>query len=338
VAARRPPTLAAIVPATDRRPTLQRCLAAIRAAQESPDQLIAVTDPPESNAAAARNRGAARTSADVLVFVDSDVIVHPDAFQRLRRAFAADPDLIAVFGSYDESPEGGGVVSRFRNLLHHHVHQSSAGRATTFWCGLGAVRRRDFEQLGGFDERLPSIEDIDLGLRLASRGARIVLDPDLQGTHLKRWGMREMVRVDFAVRGMPWVALLLRQRRARSRAAPDAPPPARALNLGWPHRLSALASLIGAGALLLGRWRTALTALIAMLALNRPFYALLARRVGVKGAAAGVILHVIHQLTALAAVPAGLVLYLRWRRSNSSDPRNSCSASARRAPSLPPSR
>ena len=39
----------------------------------------------------------------------------------------------------------------------------------------------------GFDEHYdrPSIEDIELGGRLLDRGARIVLDPDIEGKHLK---------------------------------------------------------------------------------------------------------------------------------------------------------
>ncbi|MGH7896935.1 MAG: acetone carboxylase subunit gamma, partial [Candidatus Binatia bacterium] len=41
--------------------------------------------------------------------------------------------------------------SRFRNLLHRHVHQEGAGPATTFWAGLGAIRREAFERVGGFD-------------------------------------------------------------------------------------------------------------------------------------------------------------------------------------------
>ena len=48
-----------------------------------------------------------------------------------------------------------------------------------------------------------------LGVRLANRGARIVLDPSLQGTHLKAWTFGEMVRTDFAGRGVPWIDLLL---------------------------------------------------------------------------------------------------------------------------------
>src|SRR5829696_5491870 len=138
------------------------------------------------------------TAEEVLVFVDADVLPHPDAFARLREAFEVDPALDAVFGSYDTSPRATGLVSRFRNLLHHHVHQQGAGPATTFWAGLGAVRRETFESAGGFDaSRFPhaSVEDIELGMRLAAAGGKLRLDPELQGTHLKAWTLVELVRV-----------------------------------------------------------------------------------------------------------------------------------------------
>ena len=61
-------------------------------------------------------------------------------------------------------------MAAFRNLLHHVVHQRSAGHVRSFWAGLGAVRRTAFDAAGGFDaERYPqpSIEDVELGGRLA---------------------------------------------------------------------------------------------------------------------------------------------------------------------------
>ena len=51
----------------------------------------------------------------------------------------------------------------------------------------------------GFDARRyprPSIEDVELGGRLSGRG-RLVLDPALQGTHLKEWTLASMVVTDF---------------------------------------------------------------------------------------------------------------------------------------------
>ncbi len=293
------PALSCVVPATDSPPTLNRCLAAIRSVDDPPEQLIAVTDPPGAGPAAARNRGAADADGDVLVFVDSDVIVHPDSFVRIRDAFATDPGLVAVFGSYDDSPEAPGAVSGFRNLLHHHVHQRGAGPADTFWAGLGAVGREPFARAGGFDaERYPapSVEDIELGMRLSAAGGRIRLDPAIQGTHLKSWSLPTMIRTDYASRGLPWSRLLLSAGR-----------PSSSLNLGWRHLLSAIVSAAVAAALILRRPRLLAAAVASLLVLNGPFYALLWRRRGAPQAAAGVALHVLHHLAGLAAAASAVL-------------------------------
>src|SRR5262249_18408755 len=65
-------TLAVVVPATDGPVTLDRCLAAIRAAQDPPDEVVVVSRPAGSGPAAARNTGARAAGADVVMFVDSD--------------------------------------------------------------------------------------------------------------------------------------------------------------------------------------------------------------------------------------------------------------------------
>src|SRR3989442_4727279 len=119
-----PASISAVVPATNAPPTLAMCTDAIRAAEEGPDELIVVEDDSLPGPGAARNAGATRATGDVLVFVDADVVVHRDAFRRIRAAFDSDPDLTAIFGSYDDAPAADGVVSGFRNLLHHHVHSS----------------------------------------------------------------------------------------------------------------------------------------------------------------------------------------------------------------------
>ena len=288
------------MPATNRPDTLNRCRDAFLRGASQPDEIILVCEPANANAAAARNIGAQRAAGDVLLFVDSDVEVYGDAVARIRASFDADPDLVALFGSYDDSPAAPGVASVFRNLLHHHVHQSSPGTTTTFWTGLGAVRRDAFERVGGFDESVQFMEDIDLGMRLAVDGARIVLDPDVLGTHLKHWSLWSMVRTDFAARGIPWVRLLLRHKHS-----------AGTLNLSWRHRFSAVASIVGLGAVASGRPRLALASGAALVGLNRKFYLLLLRRRGPFEAGVGVGLHALHHLAGAAAVPPAVVLHLR---------------------------
>ena len=87
---RRVTHLSAIVPATNAPPTLAACLVAIEAAAEPPDEVIVAERASAPGPAAARNEGADRAGGDVLVFVDADVVVHRDAFARIRRAFADD--------------------------------------------------------------------------------------------------------------------------------------------------------------------------------------------------------------------------------------------------------
>lgn len=300
------PTLAVVIPATDHPATLDRCRAAIACAADGPDEVIVVDGPTDLSVCEARNLGVERSCSDVVVFVDSDVEVHPDVFTRFRAAFAVDPDLAAVHGSYDAHPADRGTVSVFRNLLHHHVHQTNAGPTETFWTGLGAVRRDAFAAVGGFDaDRYPhpSIEDIELGRRLWASGHAMHLDPSIQGTHLKRWGLWSMVRTDLTRRGVPWLVLQFQHRRVST-----------ALNCGWRHRVGALGSAVAVVALVLGSPAIAAVGLLALLAADRAFHRLLVRELGVVRGVVGIGLHAVHHLVAVASVPIALVAVLTTER------------------------
>jgi GT2 family glycosyltransferase len=297
----RPLTYSAIMPATDRPPTMERCAQAIRAADNPPDEVIVVDSPAGMGPAAARNAGATRATGEILVFVDSDVLVHPDVFTRIRAAFEAEPNLAAIFGSYDDVPSMHGAVSTFRNMLHHYVHQGSGGIATTFWAGLGAVRREAFVEVDGFDDwrfRSPSVEDIELGLRLATAGGLIRLDPEIQGTHLKRWGLRSMMLTDLLYRGMPWTALML-----------DRGPKAARLNLRGSHGVAAAAFTLGIAAALTRRRRLAAPLAAMYFAINLRFYDLMLRRAGPRAAMAAVALLVVHNMAALGSAPLGVMAF-----------------------------
>ena len=125
-----------------------------------------------------------------------------------------------AYHSHDDRPPASGIVSRYRNLLHHYHHHLGAGDAGTFWAGLGAVRAKVFAEVDKFDEwryERPQIEDIELGRRIVRNGYRILLDPTIQGAHLKRWTLRDVLRTDWKL------SFVLRRHRSRHHAPRDVP-------------------------------------------------------------------------------------------------------------------
>jgi GT2 family glycosyltransferase len=303
--------LSIIVPAYNNCASLARCLSALHAEVPPDSELIVVDDAStdatpgvavasgaqvlrlgkNSGPGAARNLGAARASGEVLLFVDADVVVAAGALDRVAEAFALDPTLAALFGSYDDDPEAPSLLSRYRNLLHHFVHQAGDREAATFWAGLGAVRRSVFVSVDGFDAARfprPSIEDIELGYRLRRAGHRIRLDKGLQGTHLKRWSFWSMLRTDVMQRALPWSRLILDTQHAPVD-----------LNLRPSQRLcGALSGVALAAFAAAPRWPSLLgvggIALSCIAVVNRRFYALLWRRGGWRLTGLGFVLHVFY--------------------------------------------
>ena len=255
-------------------------------------RIVVISDGPRGPAYA-RNRGAEAAHGAILFFLDADVVLSPGALRRVASLFQERTDVAAVFGSYDNRPAAAGAVSRYRNLLHHYVHQNGNREAFTFWAGCGAIRRSVFQQIGGFDEKRfsrPSIEDIELGYRLRQSGYRILLDKGLQGTHLKSWNLYSLIQTDVACRAIPWSRLILDTHRA-----PDD------LNLKLGQRLSV--TLVGLAvtflALALVRVEFLLLSLIAFLGLvllNRQLYQFFLRQHGVFFAASCIPLHFLYYL------------------------------------------
>lgn len=244
--------LSVVIPVHNGGDDFEKCLEALMNSTRMPDELIIVDDASTDKSAQlaakfgtvlvcqnhhpigparARNLGAAQSHGDVLLFLDADVMVHTDTVALVERHFTEHPEIAALFGSYDDHPPHRNWVSLYKNLQHHFVHHQSQKEASSFWTGIGAIRRDVFLRLGGFASSYsrPSIEDIELGVRLKASGYRIHLCPDIQVTHLKRWNISSLLRTDILDRAIPWTRLIY----STSRLPAD-------LNLDWKSRISAL--------------------------------------------------------------------------------------------------
>ena len=270
------------------------------------DRVIPLSGRPRGPAYA-RNRGVEAARGQVAVFVDADVRVAPNALAKLAEHFAGDAPPGAVFGSYDDQPPAPGLVSRYRNLLHHYHHHRGAGAAETFWAGLGAVRTPVFRGVGGYDEvrfARPQIEDIELGRRIRRAGHSILLDPTIQGAHLKRWTLGQVLKTDLLHRGIPWMRLLLEEGGAGA-----------ALNVSPKEKLAValvglgLASLAASAFLGRNAAVVGLVALLVVVAMNLGLYRYLARGRGLAFGLGVVPLHLLYYVTSGLAFVLGHVAH-----------------------------
>jgi glycosyltransferase involved in cell wall biosynthesis len=287
---------------TDRSPAIAR--------QFSSVQVIAMEA--QGGPGAARNRAAQIAKGEYLWFVDSDVVVADNAGQVLRETLARMRPA-AVIGSYDDQPGAINFLSQYKNLVHHYYHHRGRDQASTFWAGCGAVERSLFLKLGGFDAkryRYPSIEDIELGYRIGDAGGRIVLEPRLQGKHLKEWRFVNLVHTEVFRRALPWSQLMLE----RKDITDD-------LNVGKGERVRAAltcAALVSTPAWafsFLSGW-VYVALIVALIAANRGFIAFFARTRGPMFALRAFLFHQLYYVYSSASFAAAMAgrFFGRWRR------------------------
>jgi hypothetical protein len=152
---------------------------------------------------------------------------------------------------------------------------------------------------------------------VAANGGRILIRPDLRCKHLKRWTLASMVITDIVHRATPWTHLIMNSSELPA-----------TLNLDWRGRASGVCSVLLAACLAASAfvpmmlW-AALACGLVVVALNNDFYRLCLRKRGIGFAMSSVALHWLYFV--YSSLTFGVItcyeLWLRWRRSSSSDGR-----------------
>ena len=133
-------------------------------------------DPNRLGVAGSSNRAFSHARAELVARMDADDLCRPDRIERQYEVMRSDPD-VAVVGTLADGIDAGGRKVRPRDrwrlvrcaevpLVH----------------GSAMIRRRAFEECGGYSPRIPLATDVELFLRLASYG-RIVILPEALYTY-----------------------------------------------------------------------------------------------------------------------------------------------------------
>ena len=208
------PQLSVIVPTYNREDALEGCLKAVKAsifrdyellvvdcgsqdttcaiARRYADRVIEIHGVPSSGAA--RNRGVAAATGEVIVNVDSDVIVRPDTLSRIADYFSHHPETDALTGLLSKGHPHRGFFSQYKNLYMHFIFRQLPERVMFLYGSLHAFRRRVARPYGVV---VRMTDDLAFGQQLIREGKRIAFVRDLEVTHLKRYNAWSLIANDF---------------------------------------------------------------------------------------------------------------------------------------------
>jgi glycosyltransferase involved in cell wall biosynthesis len=137
---------------------------------------LKIMSEPDDGQADALNRALARAANPAIGWLNADDRLYPGALDAVRKAWADDPELDLVYGSWTIFDNDG--QTRRLGVPHEYTLRSLMWQPHVF-SGAVFYRRDLVRETGGFDREMYMCMDLDLVLRLAALRPRTAQLPDV---------------------------------------------------------------------------------------------------------------------------------------------------------------
>ncbi len=157
-----------------------------------------------TGAGAARNSGANNSKGELLFFTDADCLLQKDALACANQA-ACEHAGTVIGGTYTPLPFDPDFFSTFQSLF---IHYSETKKREPDYIATHAmaIDRKIFISSGGFrKDFFPILEDVEFCHRLRRSGARLLMKPGVEVTHIFRFTLFRSLRNAFR-KSMYWTA------------------------------------------------------------------------------------------------------------------------------------
>lgn len=171
-------------------------------------------------AAGARNTGAQAAAGEWVLFTDSDAVAPSGWRDKLQKRIDQEP--AAVQATYSSVAAGSNPATFYKNFYYYYTFTRRINSNFITGCGtfFFAVKRSVFQELDGFDDRIPgaTIEDADFAARLVGAGGSILMAPEIEVYHLREYTFTELMGYEWNMMRSKTLYLL---RRGSSHAVPS---------------------------------------------------------------------------------------------------------------------
>ncbi len=163
---------------------------------------------PNGGVSAARNAGCAASTGQFVLFLDQDDLITPTHLEKLHAALVANPTWGVAYSAWSYIDETGQKnlgdvrVPKSGQLLVDLVLRKVAVPST----GIALMRREVAARVGGFDEQLTAIADLEILVRIARAGYEIGyvdgcsflyrISPDSMSANVKKQEDHELAMLD----------------------------------------------------------------------------------------------------------------------------------------------
>ena len=239
------PIISVVIPTFNRHTVLLKCLEALNSQTISPDDFeVIVCDDGSTDdtykalqqfearyplryfrqenvgQAVARNKAILESSADLILILNDDAILEPDALRiHLEEHSTRSNEKIAVLGHFRLHPEYNNLNGPFAHALdnsdlifEYKFMVSNNGHKHNYFytCNI-SIRKEYLLGVGLFDEAFGTAgaEDIEIGYRLCRGGLSIIYRPDCIAWHAHTLGVDGLAKM-FMTRGKGGVLLFFR--------------------------------------------------------------------------------------------------------------------------------
>ncbi len=210
-----------VIPVYNASLTLKECLDAIFDTSFKDFEVIVVSDkstddsvqiakqyqckiielPENKGPAFARNAGAKVATGDILLFVDSDVIIEKKALISVAEKFS-NREINVIQGIYSHQPTYKNVATQYQQSFYcYYSWHKDIKYTSSLITNCFAIRRDIFNEVQGFNVKIKSAtsEDEEFGYVLLKKGYKILIVRELVGEHRVNYNLWKVIKRNFAI-------------------------------------------------------------------------------------------------------------------------------------------